>query len=138
VQAQAKEIGIDVHIQPREAGALFADVQAGRGEASVFGWGGRTDPDGNVFPMFHTRGGWNGGKYANPAVDELIEHGRSVSDQTERRRVYAAIQARLNQDVAFIFTTFRPTLQAARADLRGYQVMPDQVLRLSRAWRARA
>jgi ABC-type transport system substrate-binding protein len=70
-------------------------------------------------------------------VDYLIEQGRAVSDQTERRRIYAAIQARLNQDVAFIFTTFRPTLQAAGADLRGYQVMPDQVLRLSRAWRAR-
>jgi peptide/nickel transport system substrate-binding protein len=137
-QAQAKEAGIKIDIQLMEAGAFFAVVQSGQGEAHAIGWGGRTDPDGNVFPMFHSKGAWNGGKYANPEVDRLIEQGRAVTEREQRKQTYLAIQQLLNQDVAYIFTNFRPTLQAATTEVRGYEVMPDAVMRLKNCWRSAA
>jgi peptide/nickel transport system substrate-binding protein len=84
--------------------------------------------------MFHTKGGWNGGKYSNPEVDRLIEQGRIVSDQAERKRIYQAIQQQLNQDVAYIFTNFRPVLYATNMSVRGLQPHPDQALRLQTTW----
>jgi peptide/nickel transport system substrate-binding protein len=80
--------------------------------------------------MFHTTGGWNGGKYSNPDVDRLIEQGRVEKDQTERKRIYQTIQQQLNQDVAYIFAMFRPVLHATTASVRGLQPMADQALRL--------
>jgi peptide/nickel transport system substrate-binding protein len=134
VQAQTKEVGIDVQIEVLEATAFFGIAQGTDNEVMVFGWGGRAEPDGNVFPMFHTRGGWNGGKYSSPEVDRLIEQARTVSDQTERKRIYQTIQEKLNQDVAFIFTNFRPVLYAASPSVRGLQAHPDQVPRLQTTW----
>jgi peptide/nickel transport system substrate-binding protein len=71
-------------------------------------------------------------------VDRLIEQGRIVSDQAERKRIYQAIQQQLNQDVAFIFTNFRPVLYAASPSARGLQPHPDQALRLQTTWLATA
>jgi peptide/nickel transport system substrate-binding protein len=129
-QAQAKEVGIDLQIQVLESTAFLAIAQGSDNEAVVLGWGGRTDPDGNVFPLFHTKGGWNGGKYSNPEVDRLIEQGRVESNQAERKRIYQSIQQLLNQDVAYIFTIFRPVLHATSASVRGLEPMADQALRL--------
>jgi peptide/nickel transport system substrate-binding protein len=138
VQAQAKEVGIDVQIQILEATAFLSIAQGSDNEAVIIGWGGRSDPDGNVFPMFHTKGGWNGGKYSNPEVDRLIEQGRIESNQAERKKLYQSIQQLLNQDVAYIFTNFRPVLHATLPSVRQLQPMADQAPRLPTTWLATA
>jgi peptide/nickel transport system substrate-binding protein len=89
-----------------------------------------------VFPLFHSKGGWNGGKYSNPEVDRLIEQGRVETTLAERKRIYQTIQQQLNQDVAYVFTMFCPVLHAPSSSVRGLQPMADQALRLQTTWLA--
>jgi peptide/nickel transport system substrate-binding protein len=138
VQAQLKEIGIDVQIQTMEFGALLKAGEQNDFDALSLGWSGRIDPDGNIQPIFHSNGAFNYGKYSNPEIDELIARGRQVADRAERKRIYQELQTKLNDDVAYVFTYFPPTLFAAGATVKGFQVTPDGLMRFKATWVDRA
>ena len=50
---------------------LVADTNAGKYQASLAGWSGRIDPDGNTYNMWHT--GSPNNLYSNPQVDDLLD-----------------------------------------------------------------
>ncbi len=132
-QAQLKEAGIDVEIQTLEFGALLKAGEQGAFDAMTLGWSGRIDPDGNIQPIFHTKGTFDYGRYKG--ADDLIEQARSTLDKEKRKGLYRRIEKKVAvDDVAYVFTYFAPTIFPASKRVRGFDVSPDGLMRFKRTW----
>jgi len=133
-QAQLKEVGIDVQIQVLEFGALLKAGEQNDFDALSLGWSGRIDPDGNIEPIFQTKGAFNYGKYSSPDVDNLVAQARLIGDEGQRKAIYQQLTKKVNDDVAYIFTRFTPTGYAAGNYVKGFEVTPDGLARFKRTW----
>ncbi len=130
-QAQLKEVGIDVEIQTLEFGALLKAGEQGQFDAMTLGWSGRIDPDGNIQPIFHTAGTFNYGKYKG--ADALIDQARSTLDKEKRKALYRQIEKKVVQDdVAYVFTYFVPTIFPASKRVQAFDLNPDGLMRFKR------
>jgi peptide/nickel transport system substrate-binding protein len=129
VQAQLAEVGINAEIQTVEFGALLKAGEQGDFDAMSLGWSGRIDPDGNIEPIFQTKGAFNYGKYTSDAVDAAIVKERQAGDQPTRKQIFQQIQQTINDDAAYVFTYFPPTSFAATSAVQGFQVTPDGLMR---------
>jgi peptide/nickel transport system substrate-binding protein len=136
VQAQLAELGIQAQIQTVEFGALLKAGEQGDFDALSLGWSGRIDPDGNIEPIFQTKGAFNYGKYTSQAVDDGIVKERQAPDVATRKQIFQQIQQTINDDAAYVFTYFPPTLFAASNAVQGFQVTPDGLMRFKSSWKA--
>ncbi len=136
VQAQLAEAGIQVEIQTVEFGALLKVGEQGDFDALSLGWSGRIDPDGNIQPIFESKGAFNYGKYSSKVVDDAIGSERSASDQATRKQVLLQLQKTINDDAAYVFTYFPPTNFAATKAVQGFDVTPDGLMRFKSTWKA--
>jgi peptide/nickel transport system substrate-binding protein len=134
VQAQLKEAGIDVQIQVLEFGALLKAGEQNDFDVLSLGWSGRIDPDGNIEPIFQTKGAFNYGKYSTPEIDNFVAQARQVSDQAQRKAIYQQLTKKINDDVAYIFTRFTPVQLAAGSYVKGFEVTPDGLARYKTTW----
>jgi peptide/nickel transport system substrate-binding protein len=57
--------------------------------------------------------------YANPKVDSLIERARETLDDARRNELYRSMGRLLYEEAPYTFLYSRPSLDAARADVRG-------------------
>lgn len=104
VQSQLKGIGLDVEIQVMEYGAFISEITKEQHQLFISGWGNATgDADYNQYNLFHTASMGAPGNhfyYSNPEIDQLIEEGRSESDQSKRNDIYKkAMQLELDEAV---------------------------------------
>jgi peptide/nickel transport system substrate-binding protein len=136
VQAQLAEVGIQAEIQTVEFGALLKVGEQGDFDALSLGWSGRIDPDGNIEPIFQTKGAFNYGKYSSQTVDDAITHERQTNDPATRKQIFQQIQQTINDDAAYVFTYFPPTSFAAVTAVQGFQVTPDGLMRFKSTWKA--
>jgi peptide/nickel transport system substrate-binding protein len=136
VQAQLAEVGIQVQIQTVEFGALLKVGEQNDFDALSLGWSGRIDPDGNIEPIFQTKGAFNYGKYSSQAVDDAIVKERQEPDVATRKQIFQQIQQTITDDAAYVFTYFPPTSFAATTALQGFRVTPDGLMRFKSSWKA--
>jgi peptide/nickel transport system substrate-binding protein len=135
VQAQLGEIGIQVQIQTVEFGALLKAGEQGDFDALSLGWSGRIDPDGNIEPIFQSKGAFNYGKYTSQAVDDAIVKERQAADTAARKQTFLQMQQTINDDAAYVFTYFPPTIFAATNAVQGFQITPDGLMRFKSTWK---
>jgi peptide/nickel transport system substrate-binding protein len=136
IQAQLGEVGIQTQIQTVEFGALLKAGEQGDFDALSLGWSGRIDPDGNIEPIFQTKGAFNYGKYTSQAVDDGIVKERQATDPASRKQILQQVQQTINDDSAYVFTYFPPTSFAATTAVQGFQVTPDGLMRFKSSWKA--
>ncbi len=103
LQQQFRAVGIDLQLRSAEFGTFYADVTRGAFQMYILRWiGSNEDPD--IFryaydsASFPPKGG-NRGRYANPQLDGLLRAGAATTDQTERRKLYIAVQQILARDL---------------------------------------
>ena len=68
--------------------------------------------------------------YCNPAVDELIEKGRSTFDLDERYQYYAQAQEIIWEDVPFTWVFVQQKLMGMQKDVAGLEILSTGDLRL--------
>lgn len=136
VQAQLAEAGIQVEIQTVEFGALLKVGEQGDFDVLSLGWSGRIDPDGNIQPIFESKGAFNYGKYSSQAVDDAIAGERAAGDQATRKQILLQLQKTINDDAAYVFTYFQPTNFAATTAVQGFDLTPDGLMRFKATWKA--
>ena len=133
VQAQFKEIGVDVDIVQVDFAALLKAGEQGDFDAMTLGWSGRIDPDGNIQNIWHTKGTFNYGKYSG--ADDLIDRARTTLDRTKRAQLYREVERKIVvDDVAYVFTYFPPALFAASTAVKDFAVGGDGLTRFKRVW----
>ena len=135
IQAQLAKAGITVNLLPEEFGKLTLETRVQHQfEASLQGWSGRIDPDGNMYAFWHTGGSFNDGLYSNPQVDQLLEQGRATTDQAKRKQIYQEAQKIIVGDAAYIFTTNPAVPQITNKKVQGFTLIPDGINRFAEVW----
>ncbi|MFQ6093191.1 MAG: ABC transporter substrate-binding protein, partial [bacterium] len=106
------------------------------GEASLFidGWrGDPVDPDGFLYPFFHSRGRGEEGNlfhYSNKRLDRLLEEARRTMDEEMRKKLYDEAQRIIVADLPCLFISFGNEVFALRNSIKGFSVNPLGIVRL--------
>jgi peptide/nickel transport system substrate-binding protein len=128
IQSMAAEAGIKVKLEIVEFGTMLDNMDTFKFDAVRLGWSGRTDPDGNIYALYHTTGSINYG-YSNPQMDELLQQARVATDQTERKEIYTKAEELGKEEVPFIFLYHELDYKAYKNNLQGYRHIADQMMR---------
>lgn len=121
MQAQLKENGIDMRLKAMEFSALIDRCYPGKFEAVIFNWAETFDPD--CFTEWHSSqagdDGMNFVSYSNPETDRLLEKGRTVYKESERKKIYSELQRRLSADSPYVFLWDPKGIAAVSKSVKG-------------------
>ncbi|HLQ62232.1 MAG TPA: ABC transporter substrate-binding protein [Candidatus Acidoferrales bacterium] len=131
IKDQLAKAGITVKISVEEFGQILNEDTAGNFQASLVGWSGRIDPDGNMYNHYRTDGGFNDGKYSNPQVDKLLEQARASTEQSQRRQYYQQAQRTLVEEVAYVFINHPNVMQVTTGKVHGFTLYADGMFRFA-------
>ncbi|GAB2947993.1 ABC transporter substrate-binding protein [Micromonospora polyrhachis] len=105
--SDVRRIGIDVELVGLDWTAI--NPRLGK-DAVLFGSGSPYDPDFDLYDSLHSslagKGYANPGRYANPAVDDLLDRARATADTAERVRLYHEVQRKVATDVPNVGLVF--------------------------------
>lgn len=103
IQADWRRVGVELRLEPKEFGALFADVLAGRFQAVSLRWTGVTDPA-ILRRLFHSTalppGGFNRGHFSDPETDRLLDAADLAAPGT-RMELLRQAQARIAEQAPY-------------------------------------
>jgi peptide/nickel transport system substrate-binding protein len=133
IQAQAREGGFEVELQPTEFAASLDQTDAGRFQMFQIGWSGRVDPDGNIANFVRTQGSQNVAGYSNPELDALVDQARATTDEAQRRDLYGQIVTKLHEDAPLIYLYRQKNLTGVAATVAGVKVYGDGIQRFAEA-----
>jgi peptide/nickel transport system substrate-binding protein len=133
IQAQAREGGFEVELQPTEFSASLDQTDAGKFQMFQIGWSGRVDPDGNIATFLKTQGAQNIAGYSNPEVDKLIEDARATSDEGQRRDLYGQLVTKVHEDAPLIYLYRQKNLLGVSSKVGGVKMFGDGILRFGTA-----
>jgi peptide/nickel transport system substrate-binding protein len=128
-QSQLAKAGITMKIESLDSSAVNKRRDSGDWEASFGSLSGTIDPD-NIYYFMATSGSLNYGKYSNPQVDKLLQSAREVQSNDERKKLYSQVSTILLEEVPQVFTGYQPVVNVWTDKVQGYDVYPDQLLRL--------
>ena len=134
VQAQLKDIGVDMKIELLEFGKLLADLNGHNFAALRIGWSGRPDPDGNAHVFLHSKGGLNRVRYNNPKMDELLDQARAESDQGKRTGLYARVTRLAAEDAPYVWLHHDAEIKLWANAVKGFEHVSDGMIRLKGVW----
>ncbi len=127
IQRRLAEVGIRVKIWVLEWSSLLHEfIDKRRFEAVLLGWSLSRDPD--LFDLFHSTktrpGEFNFLGYSNPEADQLMERGRALFGQEERRGIYQRLHELLAQDQPCAFLYVSDALPAVHRRFREVESSP--------------
>jgi peptide/nickel transport system substrate-binding protein len=134
VQAQLKDVGIDMKIEQLEFGKLLQDLTSHAFVALRIGWSGRPDPDQNVYNQVRTNGSGNYVRYSNPKVDELLDAARAEASQDRRKTLYAQVTRLLAEDAPYIWLHHDAEVKVWSQQVKGFEHLSDGMIRLKGVW----
>jgi peptide/nickel transport system substrate-binding protein len=132
VKDQLSKVGITMNLVQLDFPTLVADTNGGKYQASLAGWSGRIDPDGNTYNQWHT--GTPNNLYSNPQVDDLLDKARASSDQAQRKDLYQQAQKLAVDDAPLVYYQFPLTVMLTRPNVQGMQVYADGIMRFEVGW----
>ena len=127
IQKNLKDIGINVKLRIIEWAAFLKNfINKKEFEAVILGWSVPRDPD--LYDVWHSSKTGpeelNFVSYSNPEVDDLLEKGRSVFDQEERKKYYSRIQEILAEDQPYTFLYVPDALPVLDARFKNIKPAP--------------
>jgi len=127
IQRRFKDIGIEVKLRIIEWATFLKEfINPGNFDATILGWTGGPEPDSyNV---------WHSSKtgpqqlnfigFKNAEVDEMLEKGRRVFDQQQRKAYYNRFQQILAEEQPYTFLYVGEALPAVSKRFRGVEAAP--------------
>lgn len=119
LQSQYRESGIQADIKLLERATMFNESHAGKHHLANHFWVG-SDPD--ILQLhFHSSmlSTWNWQKISDPAMDKLLDDGRSTVDEAKRKAIYAQIQQKIMEEALIVPIFDHKNLTAARNQIKG-------------------
>ena len=106
IQANLKDIGIDVVIETLEWGTYLQYTSQGKHNMFIGGWvSGTSDSDIVLYPLLHSTyhgGAGNKSFYTNKEYDSYVELGRTETDLNKRKEAYYKAQEILDVETPII------------------------------------
>ncbi|MDR1832218.1 MAG: ABC transporter substrate-binding protein [Fusobacteriaceae bacterium] len=127
LQEQLRAIGIELSIEILEWSAYIEKISKVEQDLYMLGWPGATDPDGCLYPMFHSSNKGSAGNmsfYDNKKVDELLDKGRTSVDPAERESAYREAAKIIREEVG-VYALVIPNVAVGAQDyLEGFFAYP--------------
>lgn len=127
IQSMLGEVGIDVAVRTLDFSTFYADVKAGRVQLWSLTWTAVVDP--GLYRMaFHSRlvppAGWNRGRYANGALDRILDEAGTTVDPRRAGDLWRAAQRIVRDDLPYVPLWHRRNVVVARRELSGVEPEP--------------
>ena len=128
VQAELAEVGIEVELANEETGQFVQDWRNGNFDLFASANAGGADPDEFLYRTFHTGGSTNVFKYSDAAIDRDLDEARRLPDTASRKAIYDRLQMKLACSGPIAAIAYGTLFSAARADLKGFEIMANRSL----------
>lgn len=118
-----RQININVKVTAVDFPTLLDRLLKTNYDVLRVGWTTNPEPDSLLYSPFHTSaiGGFNFTKFRNAKVDELLDRGRTVTNASERTRIYREAQRLIVQDAPMVFLFHEKRTYAARKAVTGFK-----------------
>ncbi|GGK16980.1 glutathione ABC transporter substrate-binding protein [Caldalkalibacillus thermarum] len=134
VQAQLKEVGIEVDIEVLEWGAYLEKTANGEHDMFILGWVTVTaDADYGTYALFHSNNHGDPGNrsfYTNEEVDAMLDQARQETDEATRLELYKQIQEYLVDEAPMIYLYHPEYLIGLSPKVNGFWYSPDGIMHL--------
>lgn len=131
IQAELKELGIDVKIETVETGAYLDATAEGNSEMFIGSWGTVTlDADYGLYPMFHSSNAGNSGNRSflkNDEIDEVLQAAREEGDEGKRLELYEEVQNLLAEEAPVVYLYHSELLAGLHNDVDGFWQYPSSI-----------
>jgi len=130
LQEQLKAINVDMSIEILEWSAYLEKLGKAEHDIYMLGWPGSADPDGCVYPLFHSKSSGTAGNmafYKNARVDELLDKGRASVDPAERAAVYKEAARIIHDEVGVYVLAIPPVSLGYQKYIEGFFAYPTFV-----------
>jgi peptide/nickel transport system substrate-binding protein len=135
IKAQMEKAGIDMKIQSLEfAQILDQQTKHTFKDATLVGWSGRLDPDGNTYDHIVTGKPFNDASYSSPIVDQAMDQQRTLSDPAARKPLLRKAEETVVAEAGRVWFRFRITGIATAKKVHGVDAYPDGIIRFAYAW----
>ena len=128
VQANFKEVGIDMEIETLEWGAYLQRTAQGEHTAFIGGWvSGTSDADIVLYPLLHSSshgGAGNRAFYTNKEFDKEVELARATSDPEVRKTHYKNAQMILQEESPLIVLLYKNENIGINKRIKGFKYDP--------------
>ncbi|WP_432663173.1 glutathione ABC transporter substrate-binding protein [Wukongibacter baidiensis] len=127
-QAQLKEIGIDVTIEPLEWGSYLERTAKGEHDMFILGWVTVTaDPDYGLYALYNSSqhgGAGNRTYFTNAEVDKLLQEGRTAIDPEKRAEAYKKAQEIIVSEAPDVMLYYQTQNVGASKTVKGFELHP--------------
>jgi peptide/nickel transport system substrate-binding protein len=130
LQSMAAEAGIEIKLKTLEFQTLLSQQAKGDYQASLIGWSGRVDPDGNIYTLLGCKSPTNDARYCEPAAEALLLGGQAETNVEARQKLYHQAIDKIVDDRPIIYLYHPPLIQAMTAKLTGFGFHTDGLIRL--------
>ena len=130
IQQMAREAGFNITLRSQEFASALTDADDGKLQAFQIGWSGRVDPDGNIHQIQTCKGSLNATLACDEKIDALLNRAREVSDEGQRRGLYREAIDLFTARRNIIYLYHQNYIVAFPKNLKGYQSVPDGLIRI--------
>lgn len=123
------DVGIDLEIRSLDFGTWLDEQNQGNFDMLYMGWLGNIDPDDFYYSQHHSDGSSNAQGYSNSEVDQLLDEGRTETDEDRRQEIYDEAATIIADEASYIYLYNPSVIQAYSPDLSGYTVRSDRAIR---------
>ena len=121
LQQDLDKLGIELEIIQLEWSNWIQEVVSdGNFDMEIVLISGGSDPDDFFYQWHHTGEVFNIWRYSDPEMDEMLEAGRSTTDQAERQATYHAVQEKLIEDAPLVHIIYRESVMASSAAVQNF------------------
>ncbi|MCK6450482.1 MAG: ABC transporter substrate-binding protein [Alphaproteobacteria bacterium] len=130
IQGMLAEAGITMKIVSMEFATVLQNQTKRNYQASLVGWSGRPDPDGNMHIFLKHGAPLNETDYNNPEVGKLLDAARETYDVAKRQALYTKAAELYLDDRPIVYLYHQKWLFVHSAKLAGFKPLPDAMIRL--------
>jgi len=144
VAGQLRKIGVELDVEVIDWGQYLKELKLGlnegnRVEAYMLGWESVTGEASYILnTVFASKNmaptGWNTMFYSNKRIDEINEVGSKTLDEKKRAELFREAQEIAVREAPWIPLYVYEQIHAQRADLKGIQVLPQEVILFNAAF----
>ena len=128
IQAQLKEIGIEIKIEILEWATFLNATGNGSTDLFMMGWSNSSgDADFALTALLHSSMKGEPGNrsfFENKEFDKLVDAGKLELDKEKRDEIYAKAQEIMNREIPVLPLYFQPASAAVRTEVKGFVQSP--------------
>ncbi|MEW8956146.1 glutathione ABC transporter substrate-binding protein [Clostridium sp.] len=128
VQANLKDIGIEVEIVSLEWGTYLERTSKGEHDMFILGWTTVTgDADYGLYPLYHSKQHGSAGNrsfYTNKEVDDLLDKAKTSTNPEERKELYDKAVTKITEEVPDIMLYYKKQNVGMQKKVEGFKLSP--------------